>query len=343
VRIPRGVALRWLPPVVATAVVSAAVTLPAAFSSPPPPVLAAKSVDAVVADLLLEQDKSVSGTTRATADLGLPDLPVASLGGLGVVVTLLTGTHTLQYWQAGAQSQRLAILDTLAETDLVRVGSSFGTYDSREDAATRLSIPRVNGGSAAGQSFSQLLTGLVAPGDNTDVRPGPAVRIAGRSAYSLDLVPRQAGTLVDHVEIAVDADRGTALRIRVYAKGYRGPAFEATYTSISFTTPPARLFDLISRLPTAAPTAAPAAARPAALIRPEDRGIETAGSGWATIVRLPLGQLGTSLARSLDRLTEAVPAGRLLRTHLITALLTPDGSLWVGAVPAAALIKAAGG
>jgi hypothetical protein len=343
VRTSRGIVLRWLPPVVAAAAVAAVVTVPAALNAAPKDVVVApKSLEAVDADLLLEQDASHSGTIRATANLGLPDLPASSLGGLGTVTALLTGTHTLRYWQLGASRQRLAILDTLAETDLLRIGSAFGTYDSHQNTASRLTAPRVNGKSTGTQRISQILTSLVTPGDTTAVHLGEPVSIAGRTAYALDLVPRQAGTLVDHVEIAVDTDRGTALRIRVYAKGVTAPAFEMTYTAISYRPPSASLFDLLSTLPPIG-----ASARPAALVTPAPAnpgtGITTTGTGWATIVRVPLGQLGGTLGRSLNRLTDPVPEGRILRTRLLTALLTPAGVLWVGAVPADALVAAARG
>lgn len=344
-RTPRGVALRWLPPLAAAAVVAGVVAVPAAFASSPRATVAPKSLEAVDTDLLLEQDVSHSGTIRATADLGLPDLPTASLGGLGTVTTLLTGTHTLRYWQSGASRQRLAVLDTLAETDLVRVGSALGSYDSHQNAATRLTVPRVTAEgstSSAGQGFSQILTGLVTPGTNTDVRFGLPASIAGRNAYTLDLIPRQSGTLVDHVDVAIDADRGTILRIRIYAKGYASPAFEATYTAIAFRTPPASLFDLIARLP-AAPAKLPATVTVPTAQPSRAPELTTTGSGWATIVHLPLGRLGGSLGSSLDRLTEPVAQGRLLQTRLLSALITPNDGVWIGAVPSNALIAAARG
>lgn len=346
---PRGMA-RWAPPAAAMSAVVALIALPPAVrSAGPAPTLPGRPVEAVVADVLLDQDRSVSGTIRERANLGLPDLPTSSLGTVGTVTGLLTGTHTLHYWQSGKSRQRLAILDTLAETDLVRVASTLGVYESNQNAARRVTVPKINGASSGGAGLSARLTALIAPGPDTVVIFGSPARIAGRDAYTLELHPRQAGTLVDHVEIAADAGTGTALRIRVYAKGYSSPALEASYTSITFHRPADSLFGLINRLPAAAGGAAagPAAAtavRAAAATPPgltRSGGITTVGAGWATIVRVPLGPLASQLSSSLGRLSEPAAGGRLIRTRLLTAFLAPDGSLWVGAVPADALLAAA--
>lgn len=341
-RFPPGAAGRWLVPVLVCSAVAGGVTLPPLLRSKPAPAVTPKSLEAVDADLLLRQDVSHSGTLVTTANLGLPDLPTRSLGGLSSIATLLTGTHTLRLWQSGADRQRLAILDTLAETDIVRTGAVLATYDSRQDAAGRLAVPgalRTRGGTS---NSSAPLTPLLTPGAATDVRFGDPVRVAGRSAYSLVLTPRQSGTLVDHLTVAVDAEHGTVLRVRCYAKGYGAPAFEVAYRGIDFHTPPSRLFDLVPHqaVGTTAPPTVAARTLPTRA-NGNSAGIGTTGTGWATIFRIPLGQTASALTGSLDRLTVPVPEGRLLQTHLFSALLTPAGTLWIGAVPAAAVEKAA--
>jgi hypothetical protein len=89
---------------------------------------------------------------------------------------------------------------------------------------------------------------------------------------------------------------------------------------------------------------APAAQLPATVTAPAATpGLTTTGTGWATIVHMPLGQVGGSLGESLDRLTEPVAEGRLLQTRLLSALITPGDGVWIGAVPPSALMAAARG
>jgi hypothetical protein len=76
-------------------------------------------------------------------------------------------------------------------------------------------------------------------------------------------------------------------------------------------------------------------------------------SGWATVLEFPAGTLkpgpshpsaddtGSSLAAALRHMTTPVPQGQLLTTRLLTLLITPDGRVFVGAVPAASLERAA--
>jgi hypothetical protein len=79
----------------------------------------------------------------------------------------------------------------------------------------------------------------------------------------------------------------------------------------------------------------------------------TIGTGWATVLELPAGthkqspahananNTGSSLVEALRHVTTPVPQGQLLTTRLLTLLITPDGRVFVGSVPAASLERAA--
>ena len=75
------------------------------------------------------------------AALGLPDLSQLTgsspdqLGGL----SLLTGSHTIRVWYGGPSKQRVAMLDSLGESDLFRNGNTLWEWDSRSRVATKQS------------------------------------------------------------------------------------------------------------------------------------------------------------------------------------------------------------
>ncbi len=75
------------------------------------------------------------------------------------------------------------------------------------------------------------------------------------------------------------------------------------------------------------------------------------GEGWSTVVELPTAsEAGGASAFAgmdpeqlamLESLTTAVDGGRVLQTSLLTVLITDDGRVLVGAVPAQTLVDAA--
>ena len=84
----------------------------------------------------------VSGTVVESADLGLPSLPQlgpadADSGLLGLV----TGTHTLRVWYGGPTKQRVALLNSLGESDIIRNGADLWTWDSSDNSATHRTLP----------------------------------------------------------------------------------------------------------------------------------------------------------------------------------------------------------
>ena len=66
--------------------------------------------------------------------------------------------------------------------------------------------------------------------------------IAGQAAYQLVLAPKNPGSLIGRVSIAVDAGSYLPLRVQVFARGSASPAFQIGFTSISFARPAASNF-----------------------------------------------------------------------------------------------------
>ncbi len=83
---------------------------------------------------------------------------------------------------------------------------------------------------------------LAAIGPTTAVSVQSNVVIAGRAAYQLTLAPKNPGSLVGRVSIAVDARRYLPLRVQVFARGSASPAYQVGYTALSFARPAASNF-----------------------------------------------------------------------------------------------------
>lgn len=343
--------LRWAVPVVAAAVVAGTVVgtsvLPSASADSRPSDLAPRTAAQLLADLGSARTTALSGTVVQTSRLGLPELPGA--GGTTGPASLATGSHTLRVWADGAERQRVALLGTLAEYDVVRSGRDVWTYSSGKDEAVHYTLPAQEAGTAAPAPATAPKTpaeaadaALAAIDPTTEVTTQSAVRVAGRPARLLVLTPRDTTTLVGSVRLAVDAATSAPLRVQVFStKDAARPAVELGFTDVTFTRPDADVFAFTAPpgatvVEKAAPTAP--ATRPA---RPEGAAPTVLGTGWSRIAVLSGADLTPAQQQQVGQLTRRLPEGRLLTTALVSALLTDDGRLLVGAVTPAALRAAA--
>ncbi len=355
---PLSRSVSWAVPAVAIAAVASAVVLPSTLASAVSPDLPERSAAELLASLADAGETPLSGTVVQTARLGLPELPGGSAG--TTPLAMLTGSHTLRVWSDGPERVRLALLGELAEYDVVRDGRDAWTYSSEQDEAVHYVLPAGHERPAATatpptpQDAAEQVLEAVDP--TTAVRVDDTARVAGRDAYQLVVEPRDAGSLVGSVRLAVDAATSVPLRVQVWSvQDASEPALEVGFTEVAFDRPDASVFDF----------AAPPDATVKDVVVPESKGhgkehgkqdgkqhgegrdgrgarsgdspAEVTGEGWARVVELP-GLDDAALQESgsggmLDSLTTRVPEGRLVTTRLLSALVTDDGRLLVGAVP----------
>jgi outer membrane lipoprotein-sorting protein len=238
---------RWAVPgtvVTGTAVVIAALQIPAAQAAPdlpartPAQLLASLSSDAKVPPL--------TGTVVENASLGLPQLPTTDTNPTSLT-SLLTGNHTVKVYYQDASHFRLAIPQPSAETDIISDGSKVWLWESASDSVTEFVPPAGSGKSATQpaptvsatpltpqQAANQVLSAV---GKTTLVSMQDNVMVAGESAYQLVLAPKDSRSLVGKVVIAVDSQYGIPLRVQLYAKGASSPAFQVGYTALQFVAP----------------------------------------------------------------------------------------------------------
>ncbi len=277
---------RWAVPsgavVVAVGVVVAGSVLTGAQAAPALPARTpAQLIAAIAANKSVPA--SLSGTIVSNAALGLPDLPGA--GNPTSPASLLTGSHTINFWYARPGQLRIALPVPLGETDLRVDGPQVWLWDSKTNTATHIKLPtsprmpmpgsritlrhvrlqRALALHPSGQAHSWTTSSAMSNAyqSNLTISPptprqvalrllaavGPTTAVsvqsnvvAGRAAYQLVLAPRNHGSLIGRVAIAVDASRYLPLRVQVFARGSASPAYQVGFTSISFARPAASNF-----------------------------------------------------------------------------------------------------
>ncbi|WP_378148140.1 outer membrane lipoprotein carrier protein LolA [Cnuibacter sp. UC19_7] len=359
---------RWVPAVAVPAVIAAAVVGGAVSTASAD--LPEKTPQEVLALAAGADVSAYSGDVEQTSDLGLPDVSGLSSGGSGSsgsrsgsdgdqtaadALELLTADHSARVYVDG-DAVRIQVLDKLAERDVVASPEGLWLYDSKDASAVH--VTRGDGAAPDGSTTPETQTlspaevaqrFLDSVGPSTEVSLGPDASVAGRDAYDLVLTPRGDDTLVGSVSIAVDAQTGLPLRVQVLATGASDPAFEVGFTSISYDTPSADLFTFAPPAGTDV-TEKDASdwagdhgdgAGPADASHPKPT---VTGEGWSSVVSIPTGQAGVGDLTSsplFSQLATKVDGGYALQTTLMTALITDDGRVLVGAVPLASLQSAA--
>lgn len=363
--------LRFAAPVLVAGLVGVGAAVPT-FGSGARPHLAAGSAGQLVAGVLDSHVPAVSGRVRWEPDLGLPSLSGLTSGGQGVPTaggldptSLLTSAQSFRLWADGTD-ERLATGGSLAETDIVRRGDEVWAWDSADQHVERYLLPPPSGGTGSAPTgldpqtvASEVLTRLGSTG--TSVSVGKPVYVAGVACRVLRLVPTDASTsTVSSIDIAVDAANSAVLRITVRADSQKAPALELGFTSVSFSPPPASVFDpprglsvstrafissggglvAVPASPSGWSAYAPLtrATNPPAV--PATASPKVIGHGWSSVVDLAAGSSSPTL-RELEAAATPVlgkwGSGRLLRSSLLDALVLPDGHLLVGFVPPAVL------
>jgi len=297
---------RWAVPATALAVtggVIAGLQIPAAQASPAlPPRTPAQLLASVGADAKVPP---LTGTVVETTSLGLPALP--QTGNPTSLSSLLTGSHTVNVYYQSPQHFRVQVPQTMSETDAIRDGNKLWLWESTRNSVTEFTWAKGALRHAERPPATPALTPqqaadaiLKAVGKTTTVRVQPSVMVAGEPAYQLVLAPKDARSLIGQVVIAVDGKYGFPLRVQVYAKGAKSPAFQVGYTQLSLVAPaPANL----AFTPPPGATVkvenlgqgSGHAKRPGGGQAPA--GVGTYGSDWLTVAAFPLSALtapGTS-------------------------------------------------
>jgi outer membrane lipoprotein-sorting protein len=243
---------RWAAPAAACAVIGV-VALTANHVAGADPGLPPRSAAQLLVDVQQANLKGLSGTVVQTANLGLPQISLggSTEGGSSSLSSLVSGTHTWRVWLAGPQQQRLALVGSLGESDVIRNGRDLWVWSSKDKTATHTTLPAEAATPPAKtptpeqlprtpQEAAQLALAAVEP--TTSVATSGASVVAGQQAYDLVLKPKDSASLVASVRISLDAVHHVPLRVQVFSTKTASPVFQVGFTQVDFGKPDARQF-----------------------------------------------------------------------------------------------------
>ncbi|MFI1368180.1 outer membrane lipoprotein carrier protein LolA [Streptomyces griseochromogenes] len=375
----RRKAARYAVPVAVVGVAAATIGLVPALANSGDPDLPRITAQQLIEKIAKSDVQQVSGTVKVSTDLGLPNLGglesslasgAAQGGGDGSsadpkskLTELVTGTHTLRVAADGPDRQKLSLLESGAEYSIIHSGKNVWGYDSKSNEVYH-STAHESGKEhraeppATPKDFAD--EALKSVDDTTSVTVDGTAQVAGRDAYKLLIKPRQSGTTVGAISIAVDAKTGQPLKFTLTPKSGGAAVLDAGFTQVSFAKPAASTFDFTppkgakvteeKQESTKAPKHAPASG--------EDfgKGLDGAtvlGKGWTSIATfdtgakggMPSGSEGGAFGGFLgslgDKASGKFGKGTVFSTRLVNALITDDGKVYAGAVTKDTLVKAA--
>jgi outer membrane lipoprotein-sorting protein len=366
--------IRWAVPTGAVVVVGGVLAGSMISVAQAAPSLPAKTPAQLLAALAAKPaTPPLTGTVVETSSLGLPSLPGTSSP--GSLASLLTGSHTIRIWYSDSKHFRLAVPQSMSESDIIRNGGNAWVWESSQNTVTHVVIPAHADQNAAPkkaqrsappmtpqQAANEVLKQV---GPTTTVRVDSNVTVAGEAAYQLVLAPRSSSSLVGQIRIAVDAKRDVPLRVQVFAKGAKSPAAQIGFTSVSFVKPAAANFAFTPPAGAAVKTQQ-LGDKPSAGKHTRSAGdASTIGSGWLAVANLPgsaltdttkaigqrpssgsglsgdTGAVAGALIKSATPVSGSWGSGRLIKTSLISVLITNNGRVLVGAVTPQVLYSAA--
>ncbi|GAA0620802.1 DUF2092 domain-containing protein [Streptomyces crystallinus] len=391
----RRKAARYLVPVGVAGVAAATIGLVPALAASGDPDLPKISAQQLIEKVAASDAQQLSGTVKIKTDLGLP-----SFGGLGSfapkgggkggssaspdskLMELASGSHTLRVAADGPDKQKLSVLDKASEYSVVHSGDDVWAYDSASNEVYHSKRAgdgkkELGGGPAKGhgkvpeslpttpKALAEQALKSVDP--TTSVTVDGTSHVAGRDAYQLVIKPKQSGSTIGAIRIAVDAKSGVPLKFTLAPAGGGRAVIDAGFTKVDFGKPAASTFDFTP----------PKGAK----VTEDDgkahggrgergfkgaegsgfKGLDVLGKGWNSIARLDVpGGKGIPSAHSGkggkgdvppeaqkflnslgDKVTGKFGSGTVFKTRLVNALVTDDGKVFVGAVTKDALVNAA--
>ncbi|MFJ8593136.1 outer membrane lipoprotein carrier protein LolA [Streptomyces sp. NPDC093598] len=391
----RRKAARYIVPVTVVGVAAATIGLVPALADSGDPDLPKITAQQLIEKIAKSDVEQLSGTVKISTDLGLPNLGglesglLSGAAGKGdggssadptaKLTELASGTHTLRVAADGPDRQKLSLLENAAEYSVIHNGKDVWGYDSKSNEVyhgTSSESPERGKDQqppAMPKDFAE--EALKAVDGTTSVTVDGTAQVAGRDAYKLVVKPKQSGSTVGAITVAVDAKTGMPLKFTLTPASGGAAVVDVGFTKVSFAKPAASTFDFTppkgakvteekdSRASDEAPRKAPG--KPFDLGEAPGHGpkagedfgkgldgMKTIGEGWTSIATfdtggegVPSGKAGGELGGFMDSLGDKVHgkfgSGTVFSTRLVNALVTDDGKVYAGLVTKDALVKAA--
>jgi len=311
------------------------------------------------------------------------------------LVEIISGTHEARIYVDGPDKLKIQILDPMSERSITVNGDTVWFYDDDKLAAQYMTIDSAELEAKASeyeaenaaeieQYIAELPFDINNPAEVADyvlaeaseystITVGADQNVAGRAAYELIATPLAAESTVQYVSVAIDAETGMALNVKVVAKGQVEPAMEIGFTSIDYSTPDASIFEfapssdvtvtemempeeftidgetytkeeLQAELEASKPTEAEYEELKAQYEAMDNKPV-VYENGWATVVEMTLSdEMPVEMFQSelFSEMTRQVDGGQVISTSLVNVLITDDGRVLAGAVNTDYLLEIAG-
>ncbi|GLY64450.1 LolA family protein [Amycolatopsis taiwanensis] len=316
-----------------------------------PPSLPPVSAEELVQSVLSTTTPALDGTVQVTNNLGLPTSTLP--GGTSLNI------DSAHVYNDGNGNSKLSVQQGDADTTVVHNGTTVWTYQSKDNKATKVTVPADKWDSKAETSDpAAMASQLVAKiRETSTVNIEGTARVAGRAAYEVVLTPKPTErTLLREIRIDVDAEKRVPLRLAVMSNGTDKPALQVGFTDVQFRAQPASEFQFTP------PQGAKVTEEQANMPEPNraEGMTKLVGDGWDTVLTgsMPAtalqpqqqgkGKYGQQAdpQQLLQRFAKPVSGpfgtGYVFSTTAGTALLTDDGRFAIGAVPEQVLIEALG-
>ena len=267
---------KWIPSLTVAGVITAgAVALPLQASAVDLP-------DRTVAELIAAIDQSVegfSGTVTKTSNLGLPELEMSQMmseemiedmqermpegfedfvpqvieqSSITDAISFLAGSDTIRVY-ASKDGFRAQILDPMSQRDLIVTPDAVYSYDAKTNTVLtrtidvdldRPTLAELNAQTELDLTNpDELAAALLAEAEGTaTIAVGDDHRVAGRDAYRLTVTPESSVSLVERIDISVDAETGLGLAVNVYSTEQSEVAFSVAFDDITIGAPDASRF-----------------------------------------------------------------------------------------------------
>jgi outer membrane lipoprotein-sorting protein len=366
---------RYVVPVAVAAVAAATIGLVPALAASGDPDLPEITAQQLIEKIAASDTQTLSGTMKISTDLGLPSFAGLLGGAAGgsasadpqqKLTELAAGTHTLRVAADGPDRQKLTILDGSDEYSLIHNGDDVWAYDSKSNEVFH---EKADGAAEAPEKElpttpKELADEILKAADGTtSITVGGTATVAGRDAYQLVIKPKQSGSTVESVKVAVDAKTGTPLKFTLASVEGGKPVVDAGFTKVDFGRPAASTFDFKAPKGAKVTEGGPEHEKApedfakefgglADLTGAKGEGVNVIGEGWTTIAKLDTGapapktdeapkEVRGFLDALGDKVTGKFGSGTVFKTKLVNALMTDDGRVYVGAVTKDALVDAA--
>ncbi|MFC5799437.1 LolA family protein [Streptomyces formicae] len=397
----RRKAARYLVPAAVAGVAAATIGLVPALAASGDPDLPEITAQELIEKIAASDVQQLSGTVKITTDLGLPSFAGladslrqgAGDGGSGAsaspqdkLMELASGSHKVDVAADGPDRQRVALRSGDGEYSVTHNGDDVWTYDSASNEVVHGKDEGKDDGKGEGDAHEapkELPTtpkaladeALKAADETTSVTVDGTARIAGRDAYQLVIKPKQSGSTIGSIKVAVDAENGVPLKFTLLPSDGGKAAVDAGFTKVDFSKPAASTFDFtppkgakVTEADELEGNGHEGLDGRKGLKEPKDgkefegledfNGLEVIGEGWTSIAELTVpggegvkapkageGDVPPEAGQFLDALGDEVKGdfgtGTVFKTRLVNALMTDDGKVYVGAVTKDALVKAA--